>query len=362
MKHLDDGELRRLLDEPDELEAAQREHARQCAQCAARAAELQSVAQSASQALCGDAGVDTSRALERTLLRARSASPVSRLYRPLGAFAAAAAFVAALLFTPLGGYARSFLTIFQPKEFVALDLSHADFGQLRIAPQADELGTMRVIRKQQQSEFGSLAAVRPHLSFAPRVPASVPASVGTQRSYRVMSPGEYRYTFSAAKARAFEAKSHRKLAPMPPALDGTTVRIRVGESFNAQYGAAPKRGDEDEAKQGIEIVETQIPTVTSTGASFQELEQYMLSMPGVSAELKSQLREVGDLQNRMPVPIDISKQNAQSVTVDGVKGLAIGDNTGLGAGVIWQKNGIVYGVLGGALTMDQVLAVANGLR
>jgi hypothetical protein len=48
------------------------------------------------------------------------------------------------------------------------------------------------------------------------------------------------------------------------------------------------------------------------------------------------------------------------VTVDGVRGVLVGDDTGLGAGVIWVKNGYVYGVAATA-SQDDVLAVARSL-
>lgn len=361
MKHLDDGELRRMVDEPQAFSQEQRAHAAGCAQCAQQLETMRAHSDFAARALAGEVAVDTARALARTRSRAAAAAPLAWMYRPLAAAAAAAIVVCALAFTPLGGYAGALLTIFQPREFVPIDVTQADLRRLRVAPQADQLGTLRVIEQQRRTSYASLDRARAHLSFTPRVPASVPSALGSQRTYIVSTPGEYEYTFSAVKAKRFEAKSGRTLPPMPASLNGAKVHVRVGEIFGADYGKQPGKHDDDD-HQGLAVVEMQVPTVTSSGASFGQLERYMLAMPGISPDLATQLRELGDLQNRMPVPVNISKQNAQQVTVDGVQGLAIGDNTGLGAGVMWQKNGIVYGVMGGALTMDQVLALANGLR
>jgi hypothetical protein len=47
--------------------------------------------------------------------------------------------------------------------------------------------------------------------------------------------------------------------------------------------------------------------------------------------------------------------------VQGRSGLLVGDNTGVFSVVIWEENGVVYGV-GGALTSGQVLHVANSLH
>jgi hypothetical protein len=41
--------------------------------------------------------------------------------------------------------------------------------------------------------------------------------------------------------------------------------------------------------------------------------------------------------------------------------VAIGDSSGLGSALIWVKDGVVYAV-GGTLTENQVLQVANSLR
>jgi len=46
--------------------------------------------------------------------------------------------------------------------------------------------------------------------------------------------------------------------------------------------------------------------------------------------------------------------------VQGVDGIALGDNTGVGAGVIWIKNGVVYGVVG-TIKQSDALTVANQL-
>ncbi len=109
------------------------------------------------------------------------------------------------------------------------------------------------------------------------------------------------------------------------------------------------------------MVEAQVPRVTSTGASLDSLEHYLLAMPNVSPQLAAQLRALGDIQNIVPVPVVIDKQTSQRVSVNGVQGLQVGDNTGLGAGVMWEKNGMIY-VVAGPLTMNEVMSVADGLR
>ena len=72
--------------------------------------------------------------------------------------------------------------------------------------------------------------------------------------------------------------------------------------------------------------------------------------------------DAADLGLRPHGPAVLAGQtNARTVKVQGVNGVVGGDDTGLGAAVVWIKNGRVYGVAG-TFTQDQLLAVANSLR
>lgn len=306
----------------------------------------------AAAALGGEVAVDVDAAYRRFQGGVPSKSRAPRWLLPVAAMGTAAALACAFVFTPLGSYASAFLTIFQPQEFQPVTLSTADIRQLRLFPHADEIGTQHVIVKPRRTHFSSIDAAQKHVAFTLRAPGALPSGFGTVRSYFVFSPGELALTFNAAKARAFARRSHKTLPPMPPSLNGTTVTLRSGDVFNAHYEIGKSR-------RFFELVEMQAPSVTSSGASLQTLKRYVLAMPNISPALASQIRSLGE--SSVPVPVNIDKQHAQRVNVDGVQGLAIGDNTGLGAGVLWQKDGIVYAV-GGPLSMADVLTVANGLR
>ncbi len=49
------------------------------------------------------------------------------------------------------------------------------------------------------------------------------------------------------------------------------------------------------------------------------------------------------------------------VTVQGVQGLYVGDNTGIASAVIWQKDGMMFEVIG-SFTESQALLIANSMR
>jgi hypothetical protein len=365
VRHLDSGELRRMLDEPEAFSADRQAHVHACDACNTLMDSLRDDARFASRAFSGEVGVDTAGAFERVRIRAVRQPAFAHLYRPLGALAAAAVLVLAFVFTPLGGYASSFLTIFEPKSFTPIEISQEDMRSLHLLPQANDVGTQRVLAKPQKQYYDSIAQVQRHAGFALLTPATLPKGFGTVRSFFGYTPGEMTFTFSAAKARAFVRRSHKTLPPMPPSLDGTTVRLSTGYAFEAHY-ESNQLNPRAKAKtvrdtRFLEILQTKAPRVTSTGASLDTLERYLLSLPNVTPELAKQIRALGDIQNTVPVPVVINKQTAQRVSVQGVQGLAIGDNTGLGAGIMWQKNGIVY-LVAGPVTMDDVMTVANGLH
>jgi hypothetical protein len=103
------------------------------------------------------------------------------------------------------------------------------------------------------------------------------------------------------------------------------------------------------------------PKLSSTGVSVTEIENYVLRLPGVSPQLASAIRSIGDLTTTLPIPIPVDLASSQPVTVQGAQGLAVGDSTGVGSLVVWEKNGIVYGV-GGTLAESEVLNIANSLH
>src|SRR5687767_13477752 len=61
----------------------------------------------------------------------------------------------------------------------------------------------------------------------------------------------------------------------------------------------------------------------------------------------------------VPIPMDLA--SGKSVTVRGVRGLFVGDSTGLGSGVVWVADGVVN-VVAGTLGEKELLAVADSLR
>lgn len=405
MRHADDGALRRMLDEPFAVASDVKRHVESCDQCRARAATIADEADAAA-AVLGDAratAVDAVSAYSRFVARERSAAPrvPVRLARVLGdrrrryiapaiATLAAAAVVLAFVFTPIGTLAQNFLTIFEPQTFVAINVSK---GELQYMPDLKSFGTMTQQGASQHREIATPAQASALTHIPARLPSYLPPALPRQTHYYAVSPISAAFQFSAARARAYAASVHRPIPPMPAGLDGSVLTLHAGPMIVVTYGAslpsaeirhsAAQRvrsgGTVDDESSGastqvqreqhddisdlppLVVVEAVAPRVYSTGATAREIEAYLLSMPGVAPQLASEIRAIGDPSTTMPIPVPIDKSYSQQIAIDGARGLAIGDNTGVGGMIVWQKNGIVYGVYG-AMQQRQLLEVAQSLR
>ena len=102
------------------------------------------------------------------------------------------------------------------------------------------------------------------------------------------------------------------------------------------------------------------PKVSSSGASVQQIEDYLISLPGFPPDLAAQIRAIGDPTTTLPVPVPTGQQSHQ-VDVQGVHGLFVGDSTGLGSGMIWSKGGVLYATVG-TLTESELAGVARSLH
>lgn len=395
MRHLDDGTLRQMLDEPLAIPGPARRHYAVCPQCQAAFKVVSGDAQEAARLLgVAPAAPDTAAALlaVRQRLRAEPAGngfgplkeklasmgTLHRVARPLGVAAAVGALALGIAVTPAASWAQNLLSKFQPNQVVAVSINPND---LRTLPSLDDYGTVSQQPKLQEIHVADAAAASQASGMAVLQPSSLPAGVPTAPKYVVIPTESSSFTFSAAKAAA-AAKAAGKPAPAFPAgIDGSTLNVSVGPVVVTVYGNIPdeaaggKNADaaQSAAKSAAEgsrvdlsvvppviLAQAKAPVVTSSGVSASELEQFLLDQPGVSNDLKQAIRGIGDPNNPIPLPVPIVRGSSHPVQVHGVSGLAISDPTGL-SGIVWQQNGIVYHV-GGTLPESQLLAIANSLH
>jgi hypothetical protein len=323
--------------------------------------------------------VDTERALARLRARvdAERIAPVSRgasaprrvavniWIRGLAA-AATVALVATLL--TVSGLAETILTIFEPKQLVAVPITSTD---LNSAASFGAYGTLTWTEQPRPYDVPDVRTAARESGMTVLTPGNLPQGVGAPR-YGVMPKTTATFTFSAAKTTQAAAAQKRTPPPMPANIDGSKLFITGGPAVVAFYddgtgtigasgatgasGASPFSG-----MPKLIIAQGRPPVVQSDGVTVDQIQSYLLAQPGISPQLAAQIRAIKDPSSTLPVPIPVDMATSKKVTVQGVDGIFVGDSTGLGSAVIWQKDGIVYGVAG-TLTEQQVLAVANSLH
>jgi hypothetical protein len=389
--HPADGTLRRFHDEPQAFGDAVRQHVDACPACRDRLAGIGAAARAAETALGPDEATAIDPRAALAVVRARTLGETSRpaarpappwadrrYAAPLGGLAAAAAVLLLVAFTPLGTVAQNFLAIFEPRQFVAIPVTRADLEQLRALPDLEAYGLMREGPRPAQAVVATPQAAAFLAGMPVRFPRWLPASLPRVSGYHVMARTTCIFTFSAAKALRAAASTGKPLPPMPPRLDGSSLTATIGPVVLATYGAHfdPRslrghgartgRASRDVAERMLSgpvlvVAQAPVPRVSSTGAGVREIESYLLKQPGVPPQLAAEIAAIGDPATTLPVPIPIERDIAERVVVQGVPGLGILDNTGMGSGVIWQRGGMIYAVAG-TLPARDLLSVANSLR
>ena len=278
----------------------------------------------------------------------RSAGPLRAPVKWAGAATAAVVVAVSLSLT---GVADTIFQIFEAKQFTAVSVTPGDLQSLG---QLAAFGTVTWSTPPSPRQVASAFEASAATALAAPVVTLPTGATGTA-TYAVLDHTTASFSFDAAKAAAAAAKVGRTPPPMPAGIDGSTLTFAGGPAIIVTYGAA-------QSTPALVVAISKAPTVGSDRASIAQIQGYLLAQPGISPELAAQIRNINDPASTLPVPIPVGQAATKRVTVHGVSnGLFIGDSTGLGSGVIWQQNGLVY-LVGGTLTESETLAVANSLR
>ena len=366
MAHLTDGTLRRMVDDPD-ARAGDAAHLEGCSECKGRFENISDDARSIASLLAVPvANVDVAGAYGRVLAtpaahrRPLFRLPVSRPgSRPVVlAFAAILAGIALLV----GVIARDLSLNYSPNTVATVPLTVADMQALS---QLSDYGTITWTKQPQLQAATSASDAEALAGMHAPVVSNLPNGISTNVTYGAMTQAEAVFTFSADKARAAAAAQGKPLPTLPAGMEGATLTVTAGPAVGELFGNVQKPASGSDLSQlslpQLIVVESSRPSVTSTQVSAKQIEDYVLAQPGITPELKAAVQAIGDPSTTLLIPIPVQYATSKDVTVQGVKGVGFGDNTGVGAGVIWIKNGIVY-VVAGSLKLDDAIAIANNLK
>ena len=369
MRHLSDGTLRRIYDEPLALTSSDQAHFDSCTECKARFESIANTARATATLLSVPGfAPEPAAALRSVRMRVRTgetARPPRWYERWLGrtsrwrpiATPAIAVVLAAVLLTGVTatGLAQSWFRVFEPRTVAPVTIVPSDFagtgalldyGAVTWLPDAPTL-----------HQLSDTAAAAAQSGLPVLMPASLPKGVTGAVNFGVVSHATGSLTFDAQRLQASAAKNGVHVNTMPARINGSKLIVNAGPALLEAWGLSASASEVQ--MPTLVIAQTRVPTVDSTGATAAELEDYLLSQPGVPPDIAAQIRAIKDPSSTLPIPIPKGLATTGQVQVNGVQGLLI--KAVLGAGVVWQENGVIYAV-GGQLTPDQVLAIATSLH
>lgn len=355
-----------MVDDPDAHGGADKRHFEACAECQARYSTVSTDAGAiASLMTAPELKVDVTSAFNR-VRSAPSAQPrfgfrlpvVRPGSRPMVLAFATVVAAAALLVTAVaqgGG-------IFAPTTVTPVPIKVAD---LQALSQLGAYGTLTWTKQPQPKVATNAAEAKSVSGLTPPTVANLPKGVSSTVTYAATTQGVAVFTFSAAKAAGEAAKTGKPLPKLPAGIDGAKLTVSVGPAVAEIYGNLNlnRAGASDPTQAGMPqliVAKSVAPVATSTQVTVKQMEDYLLAQPGISPELAAAIKAIGDPSTTLPIPVPIEFATSSKVTVQGVQGVALGDNTGVGAGVIWIKNGEVYGVAG-TVKLSAALDIANHL-
>jgi hypothetical protein len=374
--HLSEGTLRRKFDDEDVLTGSDTRHFSTCTECQARYSAMADDARAVAAVLAvPELKVDVASAFSRVRsaptarprfgIRLPMLSPASR--PALGALAAAALIIALVV----TGAADSLLNVFSPQRVQTVPIRVADLQSLS---GLQDYGTFAWTKEPTPQIVTSAAEAASISGLKLPVVGTLPSGVSSTVTYAAMPQAVGVFTFDAAKAQAAAAKAGKTMPKMPAGMDGSKLTVTVGPAVleiygNLGTGASAGTGGTDNpgfpayGLPQLIIGATTAPVVTSSGVTTQQLEDYLLAQPGVSPGLAAAIRSIKDPSTTLaiPIPVELSQLTAKDVPVQGVTGVALGDDTGLGAAVIWIKYPTIYAVAG-TVKQSVILDVANHLH
>jgi hypothetical protein len=290
-----------------------------------------------------------------------------------GAVAAAVVLACVVAFTPEGNSAAAaFLAQFRSQQVSVVEVtpeSQADI--MRALTALSNLGTVQTpagsgsTRPQElareaagQSSMVSLADAVRTVGFTPRTPdpATLPAGVTRTPTVRVVSGTQLRFTFDKSKARAYYQSTGHPEVSLPDKFDGASLTVTVPPAVLLNYGAASSS-----SRQEVVVVEAgELVVDTQGNVTLPEMRDFLLSLPGLPPSVVSQLKQIQNWNDTLPIPVPVDQVNWQKATINGSPGLLLKDNSGLGSAAVWHADNHLFGVAG-SIKADDLERIANSL-
>ena len=369
MRHVAEGVLRRLDDEPLAVPDRVADHVAGCAHCRVRRARIARDTEHAARLLAAPQMVPDADAawarLQRELDRRRQegaerrspepASPRSPRYPRLSLRAGLV--IGAIGIVIAGTAAAATLTtVFTPTHVAPVSVSQGDLRAITrfmgldgsqalggfpspSGSSAARFGTIKWSSSGTPQPVSSLAEAAARAGFPVSLPTHLPAGVGSVDRMTVAPRVSATVTFNATA----------------PSIAGSSATLDAGPAVVAEYAATSTPG-----LPTLGVVTMARPTARSTGAPLSQIEAFLLKQPGIPADLAQEIRLLGDPGTTLPIPVPPGA-SVRSVRVASWSGVLVADPSNAAAAVVWQDGAGTLHVVAGILDSQDVLNVANQL-
>src|SRR4051794_23665381 len=360
MRHPSEGVLRRLVDEPAGVTDDDRAHVADCPTCRRALETVRAESRLVDAALTTSATVDTGAAWSPVAATSAAgpAAPrpavvaVRRGWRPAVRRPVVAALSAVVLLTGAGvAAANDWLPIFQTQRVDPIEVTSTD---LVAVPDLSAYGDLEITKEPEHEQVADAATARERTGLDVPEVAELPAGVTGDPAYQVAGTVSATFTFSAAKAAQAASAAGETLPPPPAALDGSSLRLEAGPGVAAVWS-------QPTGVPTLVVARIGAPKVFSSGVPFETVRDYLLSLPGLPADLADQLRDLKPGGGTLPLPVPADLVTSSTADVHGNEATVLTSRNGLFAGVVWVEDGVMTGVAG-SLSADELLSVARGLR
>ena len=277
-------------------------------------------------------------------------------WRLAAAVAVVAVLLGSVLATPAGrAVATELLGQFRVQKFALITVAPQDptanFASL------EQLGTLHVPEDMQEggTQATSVAAAAEQIGFTVQQPSHLPSGLSADPQVHTTAASTVSFTVDRDKALAYLAEQGHSDVNVPEALDDSTIHLTISAAVLLIYG-------DDAGQVSLVVGQSPSPTVTvSGGATLEQFRSFLLSVPGLPADTVDQLQAIDDWTQTLPIPVPQDASVSRHVTVDGAAGVSVQDAQTRHGVVLWQRDGMVYGV-GGSYGEQELLAVAASLQ
>ncbi|MEV6283102.1 hypothetical protein [Kribbella sp. NPDC051770] len=244
--------------------------------------------------------------------------------------------------------AKDWLPIFQTEKVAPISLSAADLVAL---PDLRAYGDVQITGANGVRKVDDAAAAAKRSGLDVPEVSKLPSGVTGTPTYQVGGKVSVTFTYSEAKATKAAGK---KLPPAPAGLDGKPLRLDAGPGVGQLW-------ESTSGMPALLVGRAVAPTAHSSGIEFATARDYLLSLPGIPADVAAKLKTFSADGSTLPLPVPEDQVTTSSESVNGHQATVLTSRDRSVSAVVWVSGGVVTAVAG-SLDKSEVLDVARGLR